>query len=249
MSFPPANTNGSAAPTAAAGVRCVLVHPRGQAVPGDLLTSLSRRVKQISVCSDAYTAMAEICTATERTAAIPSLILLLVQPEQIPDAGELLGAIPTYAPDLVCWKFDARANPKLIACVETTGPASMARGEAAAGVERPAGRSPSVDSMKDRRCSPSGEQSEQDSFPRQPRLAPASSPAVAPVAPSAPSTNLQPVVRVAASRPPAAPTAGNGTRRSATPPSPGAGEGPGRMLLTPEELRMLLGDDPSEPRT
>lgn len=247
MSSPPANTNGSAAPTAAAGVRCVLVHPRGQAVPGDLLTSLSRRVKQISVCSDAYTAMAEICTASERVAPSPSLILLLVQPEQIPDASELLGVLPTYAPDVVCWKFDASANPKLAPCVGITGPAFMARGEAAAGVESPTGRSPSVDSMKDRRCSPSGEQSEQDSFPRQPRLAPASSSGIASAAPSGPPPNLQPVVRIAANRPPAAPTAVNGTRRSALPSGPA--EVPGRMLLTPEELRMLLGDDPSEPRT
>lgn len=249
MSFPPANTNGAAAPTAAAGVRCVLVHPRGQSVPGDLLTSLSRRVKHISVCADAYAAMAEVCMAAERAATTPSLILLLVQPEQIPDAGELLAALPTYVPEVVCWKFDSRANPKLSPCVETNAKTVMARGEAAAEVP---GRSP-VESMDDRRRSSPGEQSAEVSLPRQPRLAPATSSATTPAQPS----KLQPVVRVAAAPAPAMSAVSNGAKRLAT----GSGEGPvagagatggaggsGRSILTPEELRMLLGDDPVEPQ-
>lgn len=249
----PANPNGSASAPAVPGPRCILLHPRGEPVPGDLLTSLSKRVKNIVVCSDVFAAMAEICADTTRTVATGpcNLILLLVQPERIPDCADLLNNLPVFAPRTACWKFDSRANPKLAPYVDSNGTALMARGETAAGVLKVHGGVRASGSMADSRQTSSHADGTTTSFPRSPRLAPASSslPAVPDPAPR-PHPDLTPVIKVTATRPTPAPaeTNGHGVRphRVQAPPSPSPA--PARTLLTPEELRMLLGDDPAEPR-
>ena len=48
------------------------------ALPGDLLTSLSKRIGHIAVCTDAFAAMAEACAPAGEAGA--SLVLLLVHP-------------------------------------------------------------------------------------------------------------------------------------------------------------------------
>ena len=112
-------------------MRCVICHPATAALPGELLTSLSKRMGRMTICADIYSALAECCLIQRErlaqgpggeagVAAAPSAVLVLVHPRHMPDGGgvRLVEAVRQYAPSIALWCYDRGANPKLRAVVE-----------------------------------------------------------------------------------------------------------------------------------
>lgn len=127
-------TDGNHAASAArSALRCVIWHSAQTALPGELLSSLSKRIGHMSVTTDGYTAFAHVCTIErERRAAqaagIPpahAAVLLLVHPGTLAGAAAVVGAARLYAPTCAVWQYDrdlgvsgASANPRLRSVVE-----------------------------------------------------------------------------------------------------------------------------------
>ncbi len=94
-------------------------------LPGELLTSLSRRIGLIRVCTNGYAAFAEVC-AIQRDRRVygglssalakgeaNGVVLVLVQPAQLAELLGVIDAIELYAPGTTLWCYDRSANPKL----------------------------------------------------------------------------------------------------------------------------------------
>lgn len=203
-------------------LRCVLLHAPGAVLPGELLTSLSKRIRQLTVCTGVYAAMAEVCTVERGRkvresgngkAARPGAVLVVVEPREVPGVVDLMDAVKKYAPQTNCWSYERGANPKLRAVVDED-------------VQGWSVRAPLV--------------------ARTPTPAPMPAPVVRPGAVSEAVAALKARSRPGPT-PPSGPArlrlAGDGLENGAT------GEGRGRSgpLLNDEELRMLLSDD--EPRS
>lgn len=100
-------------------VRCVIWHAADTALPGELLTSLSKRVGRMTVCTDPHAALAEACLIERETRETPGAgVLLLVNPRSLPMAAEVVEAATLYAPGIARWRYERGANPKLRAIVE-----------------------------------------------------------------------------------------------------------------------------------
>ncbi len=108
-------------------MRCVICHPATAALPGELLTSLSKRMGRMTICADIFSALAECCLIQRERADLPpgsgtgpGAVLVLVHPRHIPDGGgvRLVEAVRQYAPSISLWCYDRGANPKLRAVVE-----------------------------------------------------------------------------------------------------------------------------------
>lgn len=88
-----------------------VVHP-----PASLRRALSARDAEIVVRTSVYDAMADLIEhelalrAHERREA---MVLLVVEPETLPHAGELVAAAARYTPHAVCWRFRERDEPQL----------------------------------------------------------------------------------------------------------------------------------------
>lgn len=270
------------APADNPSLRCVIWHPPGVPLPADLLNSLSRRIRRLTLCADAYSAMAEICAGGHdrregraRAPESPPLpapggaVLVLVEPDLLPDLPDLLTEIRTFAPTAACWKFQQRANPRLSAVVESDVTTWMARGATAgAGVERSlnAARttsnqqrdlsstsSPLTPASTPRRAPtstpPALRLTGQTGAPGSPMPLPTREPALRPtpqvIVRPTPPIRAKPSLILHAGPPPERPTGTPQTHPTAKgpaePPSP---PGPMRPTLTAEELRMLLGEDP-----
>lgn len=126
----PQTAHGAPSPgnPADAALRCVIWHAAAGELPGELLSSLSRRIGRMSVCTDALTAVAECCLIEREhrralAAANPAAppvggVLVVVHPRQLPEAPHVLDAVRTYAPCVAAWWYDRGANPKLRGVVE-----------------------------------------------------------------------------------------------------------------------------------
>lgn len=112
-------------------MRCVLWHSGsgrggGAELPGELLTSLSKRVGRMTICTSDYVALAECCLIERaRRLEIASGsrapgggIVVLVHPLQLRGVGRFMEAMQTHAPSMAVWIFDRAANPKIRAVVE-----------------------------------------------------------------------------------------------------------------------------------
>ena len=115
-------------------MRCVICHPATAELPGELLTSLSKRMGRMTICADVYGALAECCliqrecamadsggrAGTTAGAGQASAVLILVHPRHMPDSAgvRLVEAVRQYAPAVALWCYDRGANPKLRAVVE-----------------------------------------------------------------------------------------------------------------------------------
>lgn len=111
---------------------CLLWHAPGTPVPEELLDSLARRGVEVERCTSAFAAMGIVCrhergpglsgasekSAPEKTPPGP-LILLLVFPESLPRAAEVVVALKRYAPRSACWCYEPGANQALRAVVES----------------------------------------------------------------------------------------------------------------------------------
>ncbi|MBX3407112.1 MAG: hypothetical protein KF869_10135 [Phycisphaeraceae bacterium] len=124
-----ASANGSASGSGS-GLLCVLLHPQEVAVPADLLASLSKRIRRVSAMSDSYIAFAEVCaTARERRMfAKTPVVLVLVEPMQLPDAAQVVEAARRHAPNAALWWYSSAVNPRLRAVADgDTGAWAAAR--------------------------------------------------------------------------------------------------------------------------
>ncbi len=262
-----AQTGGMAQAGAAAATvtRCVLWHAPATAPSKELLESLDARQVVVTACTDSYRAMALVCQlerANDRriakaaheqhhpgvpvdapgagaalsgaagvsggTAQRDALVLLLVSPADLEDATPVVEAVKRYAPRTACWWYDQRANPRLRAVVEGDV-ASWQRMSAprARPSPQPPDESPANPSIRSPFVgAPSG------------RPGPVASPRTPlrltghPDLPSEPAPPSQPGVR----RPEAA-----GADAAARP-----ADRPG-LILTDEEMAMLLADDVNGP--
>lgn len=254
--------------TRAPGLRCVLWHPAGSQLPTDLLNSLTRRIAQIAVCTDPYTALAEVCIADRalrrHTGEIPpgsggGTVLILIHPERLGEIPEVIAEMRTHAPGALCWKFVAGANPKLSAVVESDVTSWVNRESGGTSAVAGTGSLPN----------PARTTNRDDQQTRSSNSSPL--PPAAAAARRAPGV---PALRLADGEPPptpppvraeehGAPDAGGSRQSPAAPRLTLRGEAhpdgnarrPAltRPVLTAEEMRMLLGDEPVEgadqPRT
>jgi hypothetical protein len=274
------------------GLRCVLWHAPGAALPDDLLTSLSRRIAHITVCTDSFAAMAEVCALEARRqsqhpAGPQGTVLLIVHPAMLADAPEVVTELRTYAPGALAWKYDAGANPRLSAVVESdvakwaTGTTRATGGgaAAAAGADSSArthdsnlsssvtvtathGGSSPLTPASTPRPTPSGPSGA--SQPPARHATPLPSPSPAPENPARggvfASNAGPPRLRLTDAPPPVRDANPRGLEVTVRPSASrglqlrGVGEGapsalppPPRPALTPEEMRMLLGEDPHDP--
>lgn len=111
--------------TRSPGSRCVLWHAPGDLPPADLITSLERRGVVITSAASSYMAVAEACLlerANDERTTDPgdrdALVLVLVCPARLADAGAVVDAMRRYAGRTACWWYDPSANPRLRAVVE-----------------------------------------------------------------------------------------------------------------------------------
>lgn len=89
-------------------LRCVVWHAPETRVPEPLLRRLRDRNVPITVATDPYAAMAFACRPGDP--ADPKhdapRVLLLVDPDHLPRAGEVVLCLQLYAPETVPWIFD-----------------------------------------------------------------------------------------------------------------------------------------------
>lgn len=82
------------------------------APPAELLDALARRRVIVTDAPDPYRALATLCRLHAGRDATPP-VLLLVEPSSRPGAADLARAAWTYAPRAAVWMFEAAANPQL----------------------------------------------------------------------------------------------------------------------------------------
>jgi hypothetical protein len=186
-------------------MRCVVCHPVGAELPGELFASLSKRMGRITICTDMYGALAECCLierARDDQEARAGGVLVIVHPRQMPegDAARLVEAARNYAPSIALWRYDRSANPKLRAVVEE----DVARAFA---LTSPTVSTPAHDPGVTERPAP-------------------------PVVQTRPIGDFAPKQMNGAGRPPQQTPARPGARASS--------------MLTEDELRMLLSNDPMD---
>jgi len=225
-------------------------------IASDLLNSLTKRIGHVVFCTDAFNAMAEVCAAERergggRTGGASGAgggaagtVLMLIEPASLIGAGELVMEIRLYAPATLVWKYQSSANPRLAAVVEGDVSSWASLPIRNVGMIEPSPRTPAGEMQASRptpgptRLKLSGESDmPQPSGPR----------------PQSPEIVVRPQ--------PAARSNGSGASHGSGGPSHltlrGGGaaspeEGFGvptrsRSVLSAEELRMLLSDDPIEP--
>lgn len=238
--------NGSQAAAQDAPLRAIIWHAATGELPGEMLSSLTRRISKFSFCTDAYSVMAEACLVerqrnAEKRANHPApvqAVLVLVQPDHLGELGEVLEAIGLYASSTCLWRYDRGANPKLNPVVQEdvqrwierhqarNGQAAKSAVPTAAAPRRP---EPDVIRMPTVQTRPVG------------LIVPK------PVASPAKTTEAPPRMRLVGTD--AEPSNGE---PNAAKPSNGVAPAPARASkqprittqLTEEELRMLLSDEP-----
>lgn len=108
-------------------VRCVLWHAAGAAMPGELLSTLSKRISHFTFCTDAYAALAHVCAiererrearARGEAGAHAASLLVIIEPGELPEFAEVVGAVGLYAPGATLRRWRRGANPRFAPVVE-----------------------------------------------------------------------------------------------------------------------------------
>ncbi|MBC7836052.1 MAG: hypothetical protein H7Y88_13280 [Phycisphaerales bacterium] len=116
------------APHSQGVTRCVLWHGSGAPIPADLRQSLDRRGVRIITCADSFQAMAHLCLLEHGSSASPTprsvpsaarapLVLVIIDPASLAEAGEVASAATRYAPHAACWWYQS-ATSKLQAVTD-----------------------------------------------------------------------------------------------------------------------------------
>lgn len=95
--------------------RCVLWC--AAAAPADLLDALARRRVIVTEAADPYRALATLCRLHAGRAGVPP-VLLMVEPASARRSADLARAAWTYAPRAAVWMYEAGSNPTLRGIVE-----------------------------------------------------------------------------------------------------------------------------------
>jgi|GEM_PF-6192359 len=102
------------------GVRCLIVSPMGadgkHQIPDDLLRSLRKHDVTIDRRPGVFDAIASMITHEQlrkRREAKEGMAMVVVDPDRVPRAEELVGASERYAPSVVCWRYDSHTKLKL----------------------------------------------------------------------------------------------------------------------------------------
>jgi len=110
------------------GVRCLIVSPKGadggHEIPDDLLRSLRKHDVTIDRRPGVFDAIASMIKHEQlrkRREAKEGMALVVVDPDRVARAEELVGASERYAPSVVCWRYDSHTKLKLHA-YEVTAP-------------------------------------------------------------------------------------------------------------------------------
>lgn len=103
-------------------MRCVLWCPDGAPMPAELKTVLDRRgvgVVEVGGPCDAVANTFEEAGYRTRPALDEPVVLMLVDPTRLPEAGHVVRSVQSHLPRAVCWMYQAGANPRLRAVVES----------------------------------------------------------------------------------------------------------------------------------
>lgn len=102
------------------GVRCLIVSPKdangAHQIPDDLLRSLRKHDVTIDRRPGVFDAIAAMIThekLRKRREAKEGMAMVVVDPDRVPRAEELVGASERYAPSVVCWRYDSHTKLKL----------------------------------------------------------------------------------------------------------------------------------------
>jgi len=102
------------------GVRCLIVAPKKpdgtHEIPDDLLRSLRKHDVTIDRRPGVFDAIAAMITHEQlrkKREATEGMAMVVVDPDQVPRAEELVGASERYAPSVVCWRYDSHTKLKL----------------------------------------------------------------------------------------------------------------------------------------
>ena len=110
-------------------VRCVLWHAPGAAMPGDLLSTLSKRIAHFTFCTDGFAALANVC-AIERerreaknrggagAGGHAASLLVIIEPDELAEFGQIIGAVGVYAPGATLRQWRRGANPRFAPVVD-----------------------------------------------------------------------------------------------------------------------------------
>lgn len=93
-------TNGEVIASINGHVRCLVVVPRGSEAPASLLDGLRERGLPIHETCDAPTAMALLARE-------PINVMILVEPDRLPDGDLLAASAARYFPNLRTWHYGA----------------------------------------------------------------------------------------------------------------------------------------------
>ena len=93
----------------------MLWHAKGRRPPAELLGALARRGMTVRAVQSSFAALAELCMLD---AASRQAILLLVEPDSLPEPQDVLEAARRYTPGAVLWVYEQGANKPLRELVE-----------------------------------------------------------------------------------------------------------------------------------
>ncbi len=101
-------------------VRCLVVGPAGPdgrpALPEDLLSSLRKHDVAVSPQPGVFAAIGEMGAhqrLVRKGHATEGMALVVVDPERVARAEDLVHASERYAPSVVCWRYDSQTRMKL----------------------------------------------------------------------------------------------------------------------------------------
>jgi len=102
--------HGGAAHPPSRPARCVLWHPRGEAIPPELEAALRKPSLDVVPCDHDFAALAHLCAPRP---AGEAAVLLLVEPTLLRGAVDVVTLAERHAPDVVLWVFESSAIPQI----------------------------------------------------------------------------------------------------------------------------------------
>jgi len=98
--------------------RCVVWRRADATLPEPLRAALAKRPITVLEATNRYTAFAELIESeSSRRSDAPATVLLLVEPSDLVQPENLLGAVEAYVPGVLAWEYRCGANPPLRAAV------------------------------------------------------------------------------------------------------------------------------------
>ncbi len=107
-------TDATNPPSLGCAARCLILAAAGQPVPDALRQGLRRRAVQCRLVTGPIRAMVEL-------ARCPGQALIIIEPEALAHADQLVAAVSRYHPRTALWRFDSNPKPLL----RPIGPGSL----------------------------------------------------------------------------------------------------------------------------